>query len=70
MFINGLLKEVELGVDLSKIGGLLFADDFVSVSNSEAKAYQYAYAYCCKWMLRANVNKSAVVVLARDLVKV
>ena len=41
MFINGLLKEVEqagLGVELSDgntIGGLLFADDFVGVSNSE-----------------------------------
>ena len=37
MFINGLLKEVEqpgLGVDL------LFADDFVGVSDSEEEAYQ------------------------------
>ena len=43
MFINGLLKEVGqagLGVELSDgsaIGGLLFADDFVGVSN---EAYQ------------------------------
>ena len=42
VFINGLLKEVEqagLGVELSDgstIGGMLFADDFVGVSNSEA----------------------------------
>ena len=41
VFINGLLKEVEqagLGVGLSDgstIGGMLFADDFVGVSNSE-----------------------------------
>ena len=41
VFINGLLKEVEqagLGVELSDgstIGGMLFADDFVGVSNSE-----------------------------------
>ena len=41
VFINGLLKEVEqagLRVELSDgstIGGMLFADDFVGVSNSE-----------------------------------
>ena len=41
VFINGLLKEVEqagLGVELSDgstIGGMLFADDFAGVSNSE-----------------------------------
>ena len=38
VFINGLLKEVEHGVELSDgstIGGMLFADDFVGVSNSE-----------------------------------
>ena len=46
MFINGLLKEVEqagLRVELSDgstIGGMLFADDFVGVSNSEEEAYQ------------------------------
>ena len=27
-----------------------------------------AHAYCCKWRLKANVSKSAVVVLARELV--
>ena len=43
MFINGLLKEVEqagLGVELSDgstNGGMLFADDFVGVSNSEQR---------------------------------
>ena len=46
VFINGLLKEVEqagLRVELSDgstIGGMLFADDFVGVSNSEEEAYQ------------------------------
>ena len=40
VFINGLLKEVEqaeLGIELSngaRIGGMLFADDFVGVSDS------------------------------------
>ena len=78
MFINGLLKEVEqagLGVELSDgstIGGMLFADDFVGVSNSEEELQRLinvAHAYCCKWRLKANVSKSAVVVFARELVE-
>ena len=78
VFINGLLKEVEqagLGVELSDgstIGGLLFADDFVGVSNSEEELQRLinvAHAYCCKWRLKANVSKSAVVVFARKLVE-
>ena len=28
-----------------------------------------AHAYCCKWRLKANVCKSAVVVFARELVE-
>ena len=64
VFINGLLKEVEqagLGVELSDgstIGGMLFADDFVGVSNSEEELQRLinvAHAYCCKWRLKANV---------------
>ena len=53
VFINGLLKEVEqagLGVELSTIGGMLFADDFVGVSNSEEELQRLinvAHAYCC-----------------------
>ena len=41
VFINGLLREVEeaeIGIDLSsggRLGGLLFADDFVGVSESK-----------------------------------
>ena len=64
VFINGLLKEVEqagLGVELSDgstIGGI------VGVSNSEEELQRLinvAHAYCCKWRLKANVSKSAVV---------
>ena len=78
VFINGLLKEVEqagLGVELSDgntIGGMLFADDFVGVSNSEEELQRLinvAHAYCCKWRLKTNVSKSAVVVFARELVE-
>ena len=28
-----------------------------------------AHAYCCKWSLKANVSKGAVVVFARELVE-
>ena len=78
VFINGLLKEVEqagLRVELSDgstIGGMLFADDFVGVSNSEEELQRLinvAHAYCCKWRLKADVSKSAVVVFARELVE-
>ena len=75
MFINGLLKEVEqagLGVELSDastIGGMLFADDFVGVSSELQRLINVAHAYCCKWRLKANVSKSAVVVFARELVE-
>ena len=58
--------------DGSTIGGLLFADDFVGVSNSEEELQRLinvAHAYCCKWRLKANVSKSAVVVFARELVE-
>ena len=78
MFINGLLKEVEqaeLGIELSngaRIGGMLFADDFVGVSDSGEelqKLIDVVHAYCCKWRLKANVSKSAVMVFARDAVE-
>ena len=78
VFINGLLKEVEqaeLGIELSKgaiIGGMLFADDFVGVSDSGEelqKLIDVVHAYCCKWRLKANVSKSAVMVFARDAVE-
>ena len=51
---------------------MLFADDFVGVSNSEEELQRLinvAHAYCCKWRLKANVSKSAVVVFARELVE-
>ena len=77
VFINGLLEELEqskLGIELSsggRIGGMLFADDFVGVSDSEdqlQKLIDVVHAYCCKWRLKANVSKSAVMVFAKDAV--
>ena len=69
--LNDLLKVVEqakLGVQLSngkKIGGMLFADDFVGVSDSKEslqKIIDVVHGYCNKWRLKANVSKSAVMV--------
>ena len=67
--INDLLKELEqtgLGIELSSgktVGGMLFADDFVGISDSKEslqKLIDVVYSYCNKWRLRANVSKSAV----------
>ena len=75
VFINDLLKVVEqakLGVQLSsgkKIGRMLFADDFVGVSNSKEslqKLIDVVHGYCNKWRLKANVSKSAVMVFSRN----
>ena len=60
VFINNLLKEVEqaeLGIQLSSgktFGGMLFADDFVGVSDSKEnlqKLIDVVYSYCSKWRL-------------------
>ena len=78
VFINDLLKAVEqakLGVQLSsgkKIGGMLFADDFVGVIDSKEslqKLIDVVHGYCNKWRLKANVSKSAVMVFSRNSVE-
>ena len=77
VFVNDLLKEVEqtgLGIQLSSgktVGGMLFADDFVGISDSKErlqKLLDVVYSYCSKWKLRANVSKSAVMVFSKDAV--
>ena len=76
VFIKRLLSEVE-EADAGKLssggrlGGLLFADDFVGVSESKDQLQRLkdvVYAYCCIWRLKANVSKSAVMVFARESV--
>ena len=66
VFVNDLLKEVEqtgLGIQLSRgktVGGMLFADDFVGISDSKEslqKLLDVVYSYCSKWRLRANVHE-------------
>ena len=50
----------------------MFADDFVGVSDSGEqlqKLIDVVHAYCCKWRLKTNVSKSAVMVFARDAVE-
>ena len=65
-FINDLLKEVDqakLGIELSNgasISGMLFADDFVGVSDSEEhlqKLIDVVHAYYCKWWLKADLRR-------------
>ena len=74
VFINDLLKKVEqtgLGIQLSSgktVGGMLFADDFVGISDSKEslqKLLDVVYSYCSKWRLRAIVSKSAVMVFSK-----
>ena len=57
VFINDLLNEVEqigLGIQLSSgktVGGMLFADDFVGISDSKEslqKLLDVVYSYCSK----------------------
>ena len=60
VFIDDLLREVEkadLGIQLGggkKVGGMLFADDFVGVSGSKEglqKLISVVHGYCNKWRL-------------------
>ena len=78
VFINDLLKDVEqaeLGIQLSsgkRVGGILFADDFVGVSDSREslqKLIDLVHRYCNKWRLKANVSKSMVMVFSKNSVE-
>ena len=75
VFIDDLLGEVEradFGIQLAggkKVGGMLFADDFVGVSGTKEglqKLISVVHGYCNKWRLRANVCKSAVMVFSKN----
>ena len=51
-----------------RLGRILFADDFVGVSESKdqlQKLIDVVHAYCRKWKLKAIVSKSAVMVFIR-----
>ena len=65
------VEQAELGIQLisgKTFVGMLFADDFVGVSDSKEnlqKLIDIVYSYCSKWRLRANVIKSAVMVFSK-----
>ena len=69
------VEKAELGIHLGesgKIGGMLFADDFVGLSDSKEqlqKLIDVVYSYCSKWRLKANVTKSAVMVFTKEAVE-
>ena len=82
VFINDLLKDVEqaeLGIQLSsgkRVGGMLFADDFVGVSDSREslqKLIDVIHGYCIEWRLkvldngRKKVNQLRSVISNRDI---
>ena len=75
VFINGLLVAVEqagLGIELSdegRVGGLLFGDEFVGVSESGEQFIDVVHSYCRKWRLKANVSKSAVMTFGKGSVE-
>ena len=78
VFISDLLEEIDraqIGIQLksgNKVGGLLFADNFVAITESSENLQQLIdiiYGFCSKWRLHANVNKSAVLVFGKDKVK-
>ena len=69
VFISDLLEEIDrtpIGIQLKSgnmVGGLLFADDFVGITESFENLQQLIdinYEFCSKWCLHANVNKSGM----------
>ena len=72
IFIDGLMKEIERTVPSLpslELNGLLFADDFVGLSDSEQglqALIDVVYAYSKKWRFEANVAKCAVVVFRNE----
>ena len=65
VFISDLLEEIDraqIVIQLksgNKVGGLLFADDFVGITESSENLQQlidFIYGFCSKWRLHANVK--------------
>jgi len=53
------------------IGGLLFVDDLVGMSDSSEnlqKLIDVVHKFCNRWRLKANVSKCAVVVFSKSKV--
>ena len=66
------VEKAEFGIQLGeggRIGGMLFADDFVGESDSKKmfqKLIDAVYNYCNKWRLKA---KSLVIIFAKEAVE-
>ena len=57
----------------NKVGGLLFADDFVSIiepTDNLQHLIDIIYEFCSKYRLRAHGNKSAILVFEKTKLKV
>ena len=57
------LQQVEIAIQLSSgkaVGGILFAADFVGISDSKESLQKLIDFVYSKWRLRANVRKSAM----------
>ena len=73
IFVDGLMEEIESKVSSLpslQLNGLLFADDFVGLSDSKEglqDMINVVHAYSKKWRFEANVNKSAVVVFRNEI---
>ena len=69
------MEQAGLGIEFSdggKVGGLLFADDFVGVIESGEqlqRVIDVVHSYCRKWRLKANVSKSAVMTFEKGSVE-
>ena len=68
------VEQAELGIQRSsgkRVGGMLFVDDFVGVSDSRERLQKLidVHGYCNKWRLKANVSKSAVMVFSKTSVE-
>ena len=70
IFIDGLMKEIERTVPSLpslQLNGLLFADDFVGLSDSEQGLQALIdFVYSKKWRFEANDAKCAVVVFRNE----
>ena len=76
IFINQLLVEVEkagIGITIKKdvkVGGLMFADDFVGFTNNAEDLQtliNVVQQFCNKWRLKSNIKKSAVMVFSKQV---
>ena len=57
------IQQVEIAIQLSSgkaVGGILFAADFVGISDSKESLQKLIDFVYSKWRLRANVSKSAM----------